>query len=260
MVTIRDLKNWMICLLGMVFFTFPYTLTAADKLVIGSEIWPPYIDKAHPKLGIATEIVTTAMDRSGYKFDDITFGNWSDILNGGKIGVYDVIVAGWHSEEREKYFEFSEPYLFNEIKFLKVKDKPYKIEKISDLKGLLVGIIPDYAYSEKFDKSDIPIKIANRHIIQNLLLLQQGKIDLTLDDELVIRHQLSRYLPNALDQFEFIDKPLAKKGLHILISLKNKNHREITENFNNVIKEMKDDGTIKKIFSTYKEELEKLRY
>ena len=177
MTIIRILKSRVLLFLGIISVSFTSTLVAGDKLVIGTEIWPPYIDKAHPKFGIATEIVTTALSRSGYEFNNITFGTWSDILNGGEIGVYDVIIAGWHSEEREKFFGFSEPYLFNEIRFIKKKGKPVKYESLGDLKGLLVGIVQDYAYSPDFDNSDIPIKVSNRHILQNLLLLQQGKID-----------------------------------------------------------------------------------
>ena len=239
MLKIRVLKGWGICLLGIACIVNSSVQAADDKLIIGTESWPPYIDKGHPRLGVATEIVTTALDRAGYNVDNITFGSWHDILNGGGIGAYDVIIAGWHSEEREKYFEFSEPYLFNEIKFIKKKGRPYKYETLGDLKGVLVGIVQDYAYSSNFDNSDIPIKIPSRHIIQNLLLLQQGKIDLTLDDEWVIRYQMINYMPNMIDQFEIIDHPLARRGLHLLVSLKNNQHKKIINDFNNMIEEMK---------------------
>ena len=69
------------------------------------------------------------------------------------------------------------PFTKDEIRFIKKKGKPVKYESLGDLKGLLVGIVQDYAYSPDFDNSDIPIKVSNRHILQNLLLLQQGKID-----------------------------------------------------------------------------------
>lgn len=234
-------------------------VVANEKLTIALESWPPYMDRNHPNLGVASEIVTTALDRAEYKFDT-TFGNWSEILEGAKIGVYDVLVAGWYSKEREKYFEYSDPYLFNEIKFIKLKNKPYKFDSIDDLSGKLIGIVQDYAYSPEFDSSKIPIKVSNRHLIQNLLLLQQEKIDLTLDDEWVIRHQLVKYMPRMINQFEIIDKPLARRGLHLLVSLKNNNHKIIIDDFNKIIKEMKADNTFNKIINSYEKELSQLRY
>ena len=227
---------------------------ANDDLVIAIENWPPYSDQGHPRYGLATEIVATALDRAGYSFR-ITFENWSDILRGAQVGVFDIISAGWHTEEREKYFAYSEPYLFNEVKFIKQKGKPFNYGTLDDLRGVIVGVVENYAYLPEFDTSSIPIKFSNRHVIQNLLLLQQGKIDLTLDDEWVIRHQLNNYMPHAIDQFVFLDKPLAKRSLHMLVSLKNKKHEKIIADFNRAIMEMKDDGTFIKILNAYKEQL-----
>ena len=232
----------------------PSVQAADDKLIIAIENWPPYSDQGHPRYGIATEIVATALDRAGYSFR-ITFENWSEILRGAQVGVFDVISAGWYTKEREKYFAYSEPYLFNEVKFIKQKGKPFDYETLDDLRGVIVGIVENYAYMPEFDSSNIPIKFSNRHVIQNLLLLQQGKVDLTLDDEWVIRHQIANYMPNAIDQFEFLDKPLATRGLHLLVSLKNKNHEKIIADFNKAIHDMKEDGTIIKILNSYKEQL-----
>lgn len=250
----RLFNRWFVKLLFIAVTVFSSVRAADEDLIIAIENWPPYSDQGHPRYGIATEIVVTALDRAGYSFK-ITFENWSDILSGAQVGVFDIITAGWYTDERKKYFSYSEPYLFNEVKFIKLKGKPFNYETLDDLRGVIVGIVENYAYLPEFDSSNIPIKFSNRHVIQNLLLLQQGKIDLTLDDEWVIRHQLANYMPNAVDQFEFLDKPLAKRGLHLLVSLRNKNHEKIIADFNKVIKEMKEDGTIVKILNSYKEQL-----
>lgn len=252
-----NLKSFISFLISTLFITFAInssTLAADDDLIIAIEHWPPYSDQGHPRYGIATEIVLTALDRAGYSFK-ITFEDWPQILRGAQVGVFDAITAGWHTKDRENYFVFSEPYLFNEVKFIKRKGKPFTFDTLDDLRGVIVGIVEDYAYLPEFDASNIPIKVSSRHVIQNLLLLQQEKIDMTLDDEWVIRHQFANYMPNAVDQFVFLDKPLAKRSLHLLVSRKNKNHEKIIADFNKTIKDMEDDGTIIKILNSYKEQL-----
>lgn len=254
MLKFKIFNCWLIKLFFIAATVFSPVQAADKDLIIAIEHWPPYSDQGHPRYGIATEIVATALDRAGYSFR-ITFENWTDILKGAQVGVFDVISAGWHTKEREKYFAFSEPYLFNEVKFIKLKGKSFNYGTLDDLRGVIVGVVENYAYLPEFDSSNIPIKFSNRHVIQNLLLLQQGKIDLTLDDEWVIRHQLANYMPNAIDQFEFLDKPLANRGLHLLVSLRNKNHEKIITDFNKTMNEMKDDGTIIKILNSYKDQL-----
>ncbi len=224
---------------------------AADKtLRLALEDWPPYIDRTLPNYGIAAELVTTALSRAGYA-TIASFENWALTLEGAGIGVYDVITAAWHSKQREERFEFSEPYLTNEIKFIKRKDKSLTYENLSDLRGLTIGVVDHYAYSPEFDESNLLIKVPSNHLIQNLSLLQQGKIDLTLDDTLVIRHQLKTYLPSTADQFEFLPKPLASRKLYMMVSRTNPDYKQIVTDFNEEIRKMKEDGTFYKIIKKY---------
>lgn len=240
-------------LVACIFMLLP--IHAADKpLHIALDHWPPYIDRSHPEYGMATELVITALNRAGYK-SSVTLENWTGALEGTRLGVYDVIIAGWHTPKREELFEFSKPYLYNEIKFIKLKDKSFTYDTFTDLQGLFIGVVENYAYSPDFDNSNLLIKIPSNHLIQNLSLLQQGKIDLTLDDKRVILHQIAKYLPSSSNQFEFLDKPLAVRGLHLLVSRNNPAHKEIIAGFDKAIVQMKSDGSFDEIIRKYQREL-----
>lgn len=232
-----------------------FPVHAEDKpLRIALDHWPPYIDRSHPEYGMAAELVITALHRAGYK-SSITLENWTGALEGTRLGVYDIIIAGWHTSKREELFKFSKPYLYNEIKFIKRKGKPFTYDTFEDLRGLLIGVVENYAYSPEFDNSNLLIKIPSNHLIQNLSLLQQGKIDLTLDDKWVILHQIEKYLPSSAQKFEFLDKPLAVRGLHLLVSRQNPAHKEIISEFDKAIAQMKSDGSFDEIVRKYQQEL-----
>ncbi len=236
----------------------PPAQAESEPLRVALDPWPPYVDKSRPSLGVATDLVITALDRAGYA-TNVSFDKWARILEGTEIGVYDVIVAAWRTEEREKLFEFSEPYLFNEIKFIKRKGKPYTYEKLSDFKGLLIGTVDSYAYSPEFDETKLLIKVPSNHVIQNLLLLRQGRIDLTLDDQWAIRHEIAAYMPSAASEFEFLPQPLARRGLHLLVSRAHPKHKEIVAAFNKAVKEMKADGSFDKIVQKHVKDLAHLQ-
>ena len=228
---------------------------AAEKtLRVALEHWPPYIDKEHPEYGMATELVTTALKRTGYD-TTISFEDWVSALEGTRIGVYDVIVAGWYSEKREELFEFSKPYFYNEIKFLKVRGKPFQYNSLSDLQGLYIGTVENYAYSPEFDNNMQLIIIPGRTLVNNLSLLQQGEIDLTLDDKLVIRHQIMKFMPSSAKQFQFLEKPLDVRGLHLMVSRKHPDHKQIIAAFDQAIVDMKNDGSFDAIVKKYTDEL-----
>lgn len=226
------------------------TSVAATGLKVATSTWPPYVDKNLEKNGLAIHIAMTALERAGYA-PVLKIESWPRTLQGVNVGVYDVIAAAWHSDERARAFTFSKPYLVNQIKFIKRKGTPFQFNSLADLKGRSIGIVHDYAYGAEFDQAGGLIKISTNHVIQNLLRLSQGQIDLTLGDERVLRHELRQYLSHTKDQFEILPKPLSENGLHIAVSKKNPDHEKIAAAFDKEIGKMKADGTYKAILELH---------
>ena len=222
----------------------------AGRLNIVVNSWPPYVDKTLPNRGMAVEIVSAALQRKNYQFS-IRVEPWPRALEGLEIGIFDLVGAVWKTPEREKFLFFSEPYLVNQIKFIKKKSLPLKFEKLADLKGYLIGVVRDYAYEEKFVKSTQLIKIPQNYIVQNLLKLVEGEIDLTLGDERAVRYELNRYMQGSKKDLVFLEKPLSERGLHIGVSKMNPKAEEIITDFNQAIKEMKADGSFDAIIQKY---------
>lgn len=223
---------------------------ATDLNVVHSGKWPPYADAGLPEQGLAVELVTTALKRAGYT-TYLRIDSLDRILEGGKLGVYDIFATPWYSDERNQYLLFSEPYMESYIRFVKKKEKDFKFNSFDDLKGMMIGIVSDYAYDEQFNQSRDLIKIAERNLIQNLLKLTQGRIDMTLDDELVLQYEINQYMPRSMDSLEFLPKPLAVRGIHIGVSRENPDHEKIVADFNKAIAAMKKDGSYDKIIARH---------
>lgn len=245
----------LLVLLGLTLPTAP--LLAADTgkvLKLASSSWPPYADKTMPEKGFGMDMVTQVLKRAGYT-TEITIASWPRVLQGTSIGIYDAIPTAWYTPERDKALYYSDPYFENVIRLVKLRSRPIKARSLADLDGLLVGYVTDYAYGEAFNKATNIVKIPSNHVIQNLMLLQRGKIDLTLGDRWVIRYELTNYMPNSIQDFEFIGKPVAKRHLHLAVSRTRPDHKQIVAAFNKALKEMKADGSYEKILDKYRSRL-----
>ena len=225
-------------------------LTVATELKLATSPWPPYVDENLPGKGLAIKLVTTALTRAGYT-TTLKIESWTRTLEGAGIGVYDIIPTAWYSEERARAFSFSKPYLTNNIMLLKRKNDPFTYSDLSSLQGRIIGVIPGYAYGPEFDAAGNFYRVNSRHLIENLTRLQQGQIDLTLDDERVLLHDLDKYMHNSQDQLIMLPKPLSVNGLHIAVSRQRPDHEKIVAAFDKAMEEMKEDGEYEKILNEF---------
>ena len=87
-----------------------HAASAEGLNVVYSGKWPPYADANLPQQGLGVDLVTTALQRAGYE-TFLNIDSLDRILEGGKLGVYDVFATPWYSDERNEYLYYSKPYL-----------------------------------------------------------------------------------------------------------------------------------------------------
>jgi polar amino acid transport system substrate-binding protein len=231
-----------------------YAHAETKPLKIAGSVWPPFIVDQGAEKGAATALVSEILKRAGYQ-TEVSIETWPRTLEGTSAGIYDVIISAWYTKERESHFQFTEPYFVNTIQFVKRKGAPINFRSYQDLKGLVIGVVNGYAYGEEFDNAQGLLKLPSNHLIQNLLKLQQGRIDLTLGDKWVVRNELTEYFPTAIKDFEFLGKPVATRTLHAAVSRAHPQHDKIVKDFNKTLKAMKADGSYEKILDTYRKRL-----
>jgi len=240
------MKNFTRWIAGLLPGLVASTVMALDLSVVHTGNWPPYSAEELPGQGLAVDLVTTALKRAGYT-TQLRVDTLDRILEGSQLGVYDVFATPWYSDERNRYLAFSEPYLESTIRFIRRKETRFDYDGLPSLKGMKIGIVKDYAYDEAFSQLRDLNTTSERNLIQNLLKLTQRRIDLTLDDELVLQYEINRFLPHTQTQLEFVSEPLAVRGVHIGVSRKHPEYARIVADFNAAIAAMKKDGSYNKI-------------
>jgi polar amino acid transport system substrate-binding protein len=226
------------------------TSVVAEPLRIVADEWPPYVDPLAPGRGLAIALVTEAFSRAGYP-TQLTVEDWSRSLEGTVIGVYDVVANIWYTDDRARDLHYSDPYLVNDIRFVKRKGSDIVFDDYRDLRGRVVGIVKGYAYPQVFLRAGALIKVVNNVLVQALDDLVAGRCDLVIDDKHVIDFTIRKYLPDSLPRIEYLPKPVGLNQLHVAVSRANPQHDQIVADFNRSLRQMKADGSYARLLDAH---------
>lgn len=232
----------LLCVLGLLGLLCTLPVAAQEKLRLVADSWPPFTDAALPGGGLATSIVTTALNRAGFAtaFEEVP---WARALMGIGEGRYDVLVNAWYNDDRKRIGAFSGPYLTNRIRLLQRQGEGFVFTRQADLYPYTIAVVRDYAYSPGFDSDQQLNKVPVRNFSSAVRMLAAGRVNLTVEDEYVARYNLQREPQQVRDGVSFVDPPLSENSLHILVSLKHPQHRQIVVRFEKAIAAMKADGS-----------------
>lgn len=231
-------KRLCICLLSLMFST----ALAAETLRLVANSWPPFTDVQLQNNGLATDLVSTALQRAGYtsEYHEVP---WARALQGMQHDRYDVLLSSWFAAERQSYGIYSEPYLINRIRFMRRTGSTIEFKHLDDLLPYSIAVARGFAYAPTFDSDARLHKEVASSFATAARMLAAGRVDLTLEDEWVAKYYLSHELAELSSALEFLPLPLSESPLHILVRRNHPQSRQIISAFNQALREMRADGS-----------------
>ncbi len=226
-------------------------LAPAEPLRLVANAWAPYTDHRLLNNGLASDLVSTALQRAGYDSEYVEVP-WARAIRGLRQDQYDVVISAWYSEERTAYGAFSAPYLSNRVRLLERKGSHIAFRRIQDLYPYRVAVVRDYAYAPAFDADEKLRRVPVRSFEVAASMLAAGRVDLAVEDEYAAGFHFSRSLRSLRAGLEFLSPPLSENGLHILVRRSLKNYAEIIEGFDRAIEEMKADGSYERLIDRHR--------
>ncbi len=221
----------------------------ADKVVTAvGDPWPPFTDPEKPSKGLAVEIAEAAMKTQGYRLE-MSFMPWARAEDGVKKGTYDFLLCTWMTEARKPVLFYSESYSENRLTFVKSKGSDFEFRGIDSLKGLTVGVVRDYGYGDEFMNATGFNREAAPDFLTNAKKVVAGRVDLTVEDEVVASSLLMG--TDLADKIAFTENALTVEPLYVTSGLANPRHKELIEAFNRGLEEIKKDGTYDRILGNY---------
>ena len=230
----------------------PYSLVTPGYLTVGSDItYPPfeYTDEKTGKYaGFDIDLMTEIAKRMGL---EVKFVNtaWDGIIPGLVAKKYDVICSAMTiTEERAKQVDFSDPYF--EAKQVIITRVDSDIKDVQDLEGKIVavqqGTTGDFAAQRLIDEKGIKFEIKRFDATpEALMAIQKGDADAAIIDNFVAYLAVKE---NS-DIYKVVEsKEFAPEYYGIAV---NKDNPGLLEKINEVLKEIKQDGTYDKIYNKW---------
>jgi polar amino acid transport system substrate-binding protein len=229
---------------------------AADPIVIfGNDSNPPksWADNGRPK-GILVDILHEIEARSGLVFD-IRLMPWKRAyLNAldGRGGIFGLS----KNTERLSLFDFSDIMYVDEMRLVVIKGREFHYHSMADLKGLTLGVTRGASYGDEYDraKGRVFIPSEDSGATSRLRMLLAGRIDAALigPGKTAVRVTITRdkTLMENRDQFVILDTPFARDDNYIGFT-RGLGRRETLQRISRVLREMRRDGTIRRIEARY---------
>lgn len=234
-------------LLGLL--SAPVTAEPVKPLLLAGPPWRPYLEPGHPRQGLASEIVVTALRRGGHPCR-IRLAPWTRLLWLVKGGRVDGLVGVWYSEARAKRLLFSDAYYSNQIAVAYDRKHPVRVEKESDLRGLRLGVREGAHYGGLLSQDPAleRIKTGNSENLMFMLLYQ--RIDAAVDDRLVLQAIIDAH-PRLRARLVLSSHGLVSQPLHFAMLRDRPGAARVIADFNAALAAMRKDGTLARIYRRY---------
>ncbi len=220
-------------------------IKAKGEIVVATNAeYPPFEMMDGDKfVGIDMEVAQIIADKLGVKLkiDNMSFDAVLAAIPTGKcdLGMSSLSIT----EDRAKVMDFSDPYMETSIKMLVAKDSA--IKTYDDLKGKKLGVqlgtLADTTVASYVDDAEVSRMNKDSDAVMDLI---NGKVDAVLTDAAPAKVLAEK---NA-DKIILIDEPLSSDKLAIATK---KGNADLIAFVNEVLKEIKADGTFDKIVAKY---------
>ena len=216
-----------------------------NTLTMGTNAaFPPYeyVDDDGNIVGIDAEIAAAIAEKLGMELDikDMEFDSLITACAGGSV---DVVLAGMTvTEERKESVNFSDSYATG-IQVIIVKDGS-AIAAYEDLEGKMIGVqsgtTGDIYCTDEFGQDNV------KQFANGALAVEALKNDQV--DCVIIDNEPAKAFVASNEGLKILETEYAVEDYAIAIA---KGNTELLEKINKALKELKDDGTIKKIVDKY---------
>lgn len=252
----RTNKNWIILILLIICSSID--AFAEERLVkVAGDPYPPWTEGeagSTTTKGIAVKIVEELFRRLNMKTRFVIYP-FQRALERIENGEEDVILMVSKTQEREAFISFTPPIRNSRWVFFHLKEKDFEWTQWEDLKAYRIGYVTGNNVGKEFpaaaEKYNFYIEEVKADIF-NVRKLLLGRIDIALTD-LEVMQRIIEVNPEFQHKLEWHDRPVFESFYHLGISKKSFLAPMFLK-INEVLEQMKGDGTFQDIFCKYGKE------
>ena len=209
--------------------------------------WAPwtYHDENDNLVGYDGEVGQRIAQGLGVEADFIE-GEWDGLLAGLDSGRYDMMINGVDiTEEREKAYDFSEPYAYNRMAVI-VRGDYDEIQTMEDLAGKHTANTISSTYAETAEQYGAEVTGVD-DLNQTFELLLSGRIDATLNSEVTFYDYMKAH-PDANIKIAVLADNASEVGIPFR---KGEETASLREAVNEILDEMRESGELSELSVKY---------
>ena len=220
------------------------------NLMIGCDEYEPYnyMDENGNLVGIDADLAEEAFHRMGYEPVYVIM-KWTEKDDYLENGVIDCIWDSYSMNGKEDSYLWSDPYMYSREAVIVNKDS--SIYKLEDLNGSSMATLVNTRTEDILLDTELFPEISPQNVYsfqkmeECLAALRQDYIDAAAGDIVYLRTCMKNY-PG---KFRIISESMETS--RFAVAFAKDEDPSLVEDLNNVLKEMKQDGTIDEILSRY---------
>ena len=199
-------------------------LANTPKVLVGGSLdWTPFnfVDNQGQYQGVANDYLTLIARYTGVNFHIVT-DTWQNNLARIKRDEIHILPAVYKTPEREKYLNFSSPYIEALDYFFIHQD--LNVETLADLNGKRVALPKDYAHRKIIQTHFPKLEIIDAHSFGDAIdLVLERKADVLFDTYGALIYTLEKDSISTIKPFKST-RHLGKNPIHVVSS---KRHPEL---------------------------------
>ena len=201
-----------------------------------------YHEKDGKLTGYDVEVTRAVAAKLGVKVE-FKETPWDAMMAGLKAGRFDIVAnqVALTSPERQAMFDKATPYSWSG-KMLVARSDHAPVARLRNIKGIKTAVMLASNYDEVAQKMGADI-VHTDTMAQGLMLVQQKRAELTLNDELSLLDYLKKTPDSGLKSV-WRTPDAEKLGAGLVI---NKGNEAALEKINGAMKELQEDGTLKRL-------------
>jgi polar amino acid transport system substrate-binding protein len=221
--------------------------------------WTPYTSDKMPGFGPVAEVVTAACAASGLTAS-YEFVPWKraeqEVVDGNVFAAFPYFIIPARTARPDIYAYsdslFSSVYCVLYYKKNPRTPRPAKFERAEDLRGYTVGVLAGSPIvTTVLDKAGIKYE-ETTDVEASVAKLVLGRVDFVIEERAVVWEVVKTAFPGQLGDFAFLDRTFTpRQTTHLLVSRKFPRSDALLAKFNEGLRKIKADGTLRAIYDRY---------
>lgn len=228
---------------------------SGSTVQIAIDEWHPYVMPYSEDKGYIYEMIVAVFDEIGADLE-IHIIPWSRVFADLENHTYYASLGWSKTSEREENFIFNRiPILHTHMKFYYyegngIEDPSIYQGDLSALKDYKIGGVKQYFYSDSLIEAGLDVDWVSEENL-NYMKLKTGRIDLFLNQPIIVNAYLEEHFPEDRDRFKSLDVDYATLYDYLITHKDYPDAAMITADFDKALEKLHRDGTISSLQSKY---------